>query len=685
MAVFMTGSGLGDVITVRCCALATQECHDLAPTQLWDGSVKALLPASTAADIMEVSVNTPIGTSATLLVNSPAVDWMWTDSWASGALNPDGGRLRLVGKALSFSPHAQHAIDCAPLTSASTPPSILPKVTLLAHVGSALLDLDVTLASCYQIEAVVPAGANLTDGLYTIAINNGLPSAAQGIPVASVEVRASAAPTWSPAVFRVGANGNLTHCLTLAASTAGGATVLVPPGVYSMPADEQLLLGVGVQLVGETTDAAAVLLHWDSNTQPIVAISGGVPASAWAVRNLTVLVTSFIANGVHLNGCSGCELTNAVVNVTLPPTMLPPPQNPLYISNAACWKVTDAILVHAGNCSASWPHNTGYFISNATDGLFSGNTVLCGCQGHSTDASQRLIFEGNTVLSLGLDSQGDGFSSFRGALRDIYVGRNVDVGNPAATKRWESMTFDGPGGAYFGFASGDSAPDGSAVGVSLGNGYAPQFPLEAGQLLAIMEGPGLGQFRTVFAVTTLAPGRVVLQLDRPLSTPAVAAASVVSVVQYKGGFTFEGNSWRNGTTVQLFGTAADVVFAGNEFDSVEAALLGWGLTYQGGWQPCYRLLNDANTLRCSGDISSMTSNSSQPAPPIPFAGPFNHAHVHRRNVLQGASDVRVEGYSWDVLVDGNAFSAAVCAGSDTPVGPGSVLVEPGTTQQILVI
>ena len=34
-------------------------------------------------------------------------------------------------------------------------------------------------------------------------------------------------------------------------------------------------------------------------------------------------------------------------------------------------------------------------------------------------------------------------------LEHIYIGRQLDVGNPAATKRWESMTFDGPGGAIF--------------------------------------------------------------------------------------------------------------------------------------------------------------------------------------------------------------------------------------------
>jgi len=102
------------------------------------------------------------------------------------------------------------------------------------------------------------------------------------------------------------------------------------------------------------------------------------------------------------------------------------------------------------------------------DGLFSNNSVLCYCQGHSTDSSQRVVFDGNAVWSLGPSSQGSGFSTFsspqvrqavrRGiaqchgtapsqVLEHIYVGRSIDVGNPAATKRYESMTFDGPGGS----------------------------------------------------------------------------------------------------------------------------------------------------------------------------------------------------------------------------------------------
>ena len=73
-------------------------------------------------------------------------------------------------------------------------------------------------------------------------------------------------------------------------------------------------------------------------------------------------------------------------------------------------------------------------------------------------------------------------------------------------------------------------------------------------------------------------GTSTLVQDHPLAV-APAANSTATVVPLRSHLTLAGNTWLNGTTVQLFGMAMHTVIADNyveDFDAVSA----WGRSYQ---------------------------------------------------------------------------------------------------------
>jgi hypothetical protein len=232
------------------------------------------------------------------------------------------------------------------------------------------------------------------------------------------------------------------------------------------------------------------------------------------------------------------------------------------------------------------------------------------------------------------------------------------------------MTFDGPNAAFFGNAI---SLNSSFISLT-SNSHQGFFATAATELVAVMQGPGFPAVREVSAVT----GNVV-QLDKPILQP-LNESSVVSIVGDRGGFVFEGNTWINGTTVQLFGTAVDVIFSGNMLVNMTAGLLSWGRMYQNGWQPCFHVLTEFNILECSGELSSLTSTESTPSP-VNFTGPYNFGHVHRNNTLIGGPSITIRGSSWQVVLDNNQLTSGVCMGINKPAG--SISID-NSTQDVLV-
>ena len=138
----------------------------------------------------------------------------------------------------------------------------------------------------------------------------------------------------------------------------------------------------------------------------------------------------------------------------------------------------------------------------------------------------------------------------RQVLEHIYVGRSVDVGNPAATKRWESMTLDGPGGSVTAPVASLSSPgtDGApqllttTVPGRAPGPWAPNISAYIGASVAVLYGPGLGGLARVAAVTPTNGSwaeAASWTLDPPLLTAPQAGVSVVNIGPYRGGLIWE--------------------------------------------------------------------------------------------------------------------------------------------------
>ncbi len=333
-------------------------------------------------------------------------------------------------------------------------------------------------------------------------------------------------------------------------------------------------------------------------------------------------------------------------------------------------------------------------------GLFANNTVLCFCQGHSTDSSNRIVFDGNAVFSLGNNSQGDGFSTFEEpfVLENIYVGRCLDVGNPSAGKRWESMTLDGPGGAIFGLIAALSS-DGSAGEEQMltlavparaspygSKNISKQF---VGATATVLFGPGLGGMARVSGFTpTNASWAAAAQLtlSPPLLTRPQPGASWIAINPTRAGMVWEGNTYVNDTTWQLWAQATDIILAGSYFQDWEDGgdVRSWPLFYQCPWGPggpggfsCAWQANVGvdfigNTLRCVSAMNIITSDYSG-IPPVNLT--LAVGLTRRANVLLGGASMRASGRTDDVLIEHTTFGGAVCRG--VPMPAGGVQVEEG--------
>ena len=114
----------------------------------------------------------------------------------------------------------------------------------------------------------------------------------------------------------------------------------------------------------------------------------------------------------------------------------------------------------------------------------------------------------------------------------------------------------------------------------------------------------------------------------------------------------------------------------------------WGLWYDdgqpanAGFQPNFAVLYDANTIRCSGGLGSLSIPG--PQAPINFTAAFNRQTTYRRGTMLAGSNVRLDGATSDVLVDGVAFAAGACeaGGAQRPAGSFSAAT---STARVLVL
>jgi hypothetical protein len=166
------------------------------------------------------------------------------------------------------------------------------------------------------------------------------------------------------------------------------------------------------------------------------------------------------------------------------------------------WSVTNSVFVqHEGSnataaCDAYWPHSDGFWMLAAADGELRSNSFTNVCEGYNVEISSRLFFADNHIIAVGTQySEGNGFSHFAWpqVVEHIYVGNSTQVGNPAASVRQETMSFDGDGSIYYG-------PPTSVEGHTTVR--IPADPIRAGinytgLLFHVASGSGIGQTRRI--------------------------------------------------------------------------------------------------------------------------------------------------------------------------------------------
>jgi len=284
-------------------------------------------------------------------------------------------------------------------------------------------------------------------------------------------------------------------------------------------------------------------------------------------------------------------------------------------------------------------------------------------------------------------------------LENIYEGRGIDVGNPEAAKRYESWTLDGPGGAALSYAASSSVGENGVETIVLSDPPAvpdKYFQVAQGLAVVVIDGSGVGQ---VSRVLTGSADAKTWTVSPPFRSPLTLAGgggggggggapSLLSIIPFRGGLTFEGNAVLNGTTWQLFGTALDVVSAGNFMSNFSSGgtMTLWGLYYEdgqdvGGWQPNYNVLFDQNVAACSDGLGALSIAGPAPPAPVVFAGAYNRLATFRRGAMLGGAGVHLRGVTRDCVVEQVAFAAAECGGQH--VEAGNFSADASTTARIM--
>ena len=197
-----------------------------------------------------------------------------------------------------------------------------------------------------------------------------------------------------------------------------------------------------------------------------------------------------------------------------------------------------------------------------------------------------------------------------------------------------------------------------------------------GASVSVLYGPGLGGTARVkrFVPTNSSwRGALEVVLQPPLLTRPAPGQSYIAINPFRGGMTWEGCTYANDTTWQLWAQATDVILAGSYFENFPGGgdVRSWALFYQCpwaapfscAWQPNIGIDFLDNTLRCV----SMNAVTSDYSGYTPVNLTLNLGLTRRGNTLLGGS-VLGSGRSDDILVEGTELGAAECAGKAVPAG-----------------
>lgn len=629
----IAGFDLHNVTTVRFCD-GTPTCADVPLSLPASLTVRATVPALSPLSTLTAELLPPGAGGAPLAVatlNTPQVDW-WQGARATpssgGAGALFGHHLRLLGRSLAW-----HEGLCLPFTrQAGAQPAV--RVLAVEAATGAVVPFQVTFASCYRVDVVVPAAGLTPDAVYALHLDNGLagPGIGANGTTAVVPSMTFSADDWPTALFYLNVTGaaaptancnSVPQCLATAAA-AGGGTVLAPAGVFTVCEnwrfpDRTALVGAGR---GRTTfwwhawcgTAVTFDPATDPNSSGGVPIITGEPGARWRLSDMNLygqawgghgyqppLGTDFVGLGLERDpvnagagGFGGSAAQIARVNISFDLRMSPQAQlgNAFAVYGAADFSLTDSFVGHWGSCSSQWPHNTIMHITNSSNGEIRGNRFDMGCQAYAVESSSRIFIADNAFEEVPVWGGAAGIGSSNGGaewstidpphVSELqYMGNCTYLGRYDAFERWESFTTDGGADAFYNDTalSQSENPDGTATVVLASEVFESVFfyTWHRGNVVTVMQGPSVGQVRRLLAV---AEDNVTITVDAPFDPP-LGPDDILSITSYRGRYTVEGNSFFNGTCFQFYGGVFDAVISGNTFDEMFAA--NWEETM--GWSP----------------------------------------------------------------------------------------------------
>lgn len=700
----------------------------------------ALPPSLNASCTLNSSILDSNGIElAQYVLNLPQVSWFRstgaTPSLPSSPSIITGAPLRLMGRSLAW-----EGGNCLPFTQQPNGP-IAATVRVYAQPvrGGATVPLPVTFASCYRVDVVPPADGSLATGEYNIRLDNGLRGS--GVDTdGAVQVLSSVTigpdMTWPTATFTVNVTvgcDTITACLAVAGA-AGGGTVILPAGTWTVYGD-QLYFPDQVALVGAGRGTS--IIYWPPYAQTAVAfdphfpntsegepiISGASPGARWRMSDLSllcratggigyqpVLGTDFI--GLRL-GSVGVRIQR--VDVTFDLRALPAIQ----IGNAfSSWGAADVLLedvsfTHKGSCSSQWPHNCALYVTNSSGVELSRVNATMGCQAYAIESSSRVFFVDSTLHEsdvwdgIGSSNGGAEFSTIDAphVSELYYYGNNSYVGNVGALERWESFTTDGGADSFYNMSIAGAVvwPNGSSTLQLLPPGIAVSvfyYTWAPGDAVAIIRGAGVGQVRRLVSVS---PDGMSALIDAAFNPALVPGDSIVSITSYRGGYTFEGNSFVNATCLSFYGGVFDSVVSGNtltelfgEWNPAGGGVLypptatitttgyvgGGGDVYATSYQQEAYNLWERNIMTCasyfrvtvgflqSGGIPKLTNTT------------LNFAQVVRRNAMAGMYVLNMS-YTHESVLEHNALTSAYCQYAQRAVDAPVVNLDPETNVALL--
>lgn len=621
-------------------------------------SLKLVIPKEFAPGVYRVTLAHAQG-STTFRVNVPTI--YWTQGDLGNSASP-GGTIQMFGR--NIVREASRA-----------------RLELLPEDSKAPTNAVLAKGDLWRGTFRIPE--HLQPGRYKLRLFNGDGSKREAIDAGSVTVRMQdPEPTQSFDVRAFGGKGDgkLDNTRAIraaidAASQSGGGTVYLPRGRYLV--SDTLVIPPHVSIRGERTDLVNLL--WPDFASPPVALIQGT--SHFSIEDVTIYASN------HLHVISGgfvfrdapapdagdiairrvrirasafwglIDVEAAIQRMRDHHRILPEgaPDTIRLTGNGIV--VSDCDILGSGNSLR---------LFKAADATVARNTLNSGRDGgYFILGSRRVIFEGNFVTAVDLQSTGGGITTLSRLVTEsenVFAGGNTFKGFYGMDR--EGISSDGPGGYYFGHAE-STAPN--ALSLLDPSSSFPAFQSLAGAMVMVVSGRGAGQYGRVASIAGVAANMTVT-LDRPLQV-LLDKTSEVTIVQAHENYLIIDNFFEDvGVAAQSFGTALGHVIADNRSNRTSGfAAIG---QFYGHAQPCWRvqILNnhilEGNVYRAGPDRNVFSNEAlifvrANQLPSSEAKPPLVQAVIVRGNRLDHDAHIQVEGFAGasagvrDVVIEAN--------------------------------